>query len=141
MARKAGSGGVSARVREIRSRITQWRRTREKRSPMSAELWGAAVALARTEGTYPIARALRVDYASLARRVAETQSGNDAGVTAGGSSGFVELSGAQILDASMPVGPILEICNRDGLRLTVRLAAGEKVDVAALLHGLCRRGA
>ena len=108
---------------------------------MSAELWGAAVALARTEGTYPIARALRVDYASLARRVAEAQANNDSGVPGGGSGGFVELSGAQILDASAPVGPILEICNRDGLRLTIRLAAGEKVDVAGLVHGLWRRSA
>jgi len=141
MARKAIDGELSARVKEIHSRITQWRQTREKRSPMAAELWGAAVALARTEGICPIARALSIDYESLARRVAEAQSGSDAGVTGGGSSGFVEISGARILDASAPVGTTLEICNRDGLRLTLRLAVGDKIDVAELVHGLRRRNA
>jgi hypothetical protein len=63
--------GFAARVRELRDQIARWRRTREKRSPMPAEWWTAAITLARDSGTYPIARAVRVDCESLARRVAE----------------------------------------------------------------------
>ena len=53
---------VSARLRQARSRIERWRRTRERRSPMPEPLWEAAVALAEREGVYCTARALSLNY-------------------------------------------------------------------------------
>jgi hypothetical protein len=65
MGRQARNGLGDARVKEVRDAIAHWRRTREKRTTMPAELWAGAVALARTRGTYRVARALRVDYAGV----------------------------------------------------------------------------
>ena len=46
------------------------------------------------------------------------------------SSGFVEFSGAQLMDA--PVGTVVELTDATGVRLTIRLAAGQPLDVAAV---------
>lgn len=128
--------GVGARVRELRDQIARWRRTRAKRSPMPAELWREAVALARDSGTYSIARAVRVDYESLARRVVEAganERGGDAARVA-----FVELTGAQLLGASVPSGPVVEMTDADGVRLTIHLVGGAPLDVADVVQGFRR---
>ena len=127
--------GLGARARELRDQIARWRRTREKRSPMPAELWAEAVGLARSGGTYPIARALQVDYESLARRVAEADAGERGGTPA---AAFVELTGAQFLGSSAPAGPVVEMADADGVRLTIRLTGGSALDVAAVVHGFRR---
>jgi len=129
--------GHGARARELRDQIARWRRTREKRSPMPAQLWAEAVGLARSGGTYPIARAVQVDYESLARRVAEAGAGERGGGVP--AAAFVELTGAQLLGAaSTPPGPVVEMADADGVRLTIRLADGAPLDVAAVVHGFRR---
>jgi hypothetical protein len=57
MGRKARHRIADPRVKDVGDQIALWRRTRERRTPMPAELWARAVALARASGTYPIARA------------------------------------------------------------------------------------
>jgi len=136
MARKAGNGVEARGVRELRERIAQWRRTREKRAAMPEELWREAVTLARGKGTYAVARGVRVDYQSLARRVAESRGGND---EASGGSTFVELSSAQLLGASMSPGSVVELCNSEGVRLTIRLGCSTPLDVAGLVRSFCQR--
>jgi len=142
--------GLPARVEQLRERIEQWRCTRERRSPMPEELWAEATDLARAGTVYQIARAVGVSYESLKRRVAEAAPDEEAGA----SSGFVELSGARLLGAAAtclpdapvggpvgPGGPVVELSDGDGLRLTIRLVAGETVDVAGLVRGFGARGA
>jgi len=138
MGRKA-CNGYPARAREVRDRIALWRRTREKRSPMPAKLWDEAVTLARDGGTYAIARALRVDYESLARRVAEARGGKGGGEASAGA--FVELSGAELLGASRPAGPVVETSDGDGARLVIRLGTGQQLDVAGLVQRFHERRA
>jgi hypothetical protein len=98
MERQARNGVADARVKEVRDAIVLWRRTRERRTAMPAELWVKAVSLARTRGTYRVARALRVDYASLARRVAEA-GGKRTSETHG--SGFIEPLGADLFSGAV----------------------------------------
>jgi hypothetical protein len=100
---------------------------------MPAELWREAVALARDGGTCQIARAVRVDYESLARRVAE------AGASEGGGdaprAAFVELTGAQLLGSSTLSGPVVEMADANGVHVTIRLVGGAPLgveDLAAL---------
>ena len=138
MGRKARNG-LPARAREVRDQIALWRRTRGKGSPMPAKLWDEAVSLARNGGTYPIARALGIDYGSLARRVAEARRGGDGG--AASASAFVELSGAELLGASAPAGPVVEMSDGDGVRLVIRLGPGTELDVAELVHRFRQRRA
>lgn len=134
MGRHARNGLADARVKEVRDGIALWRRTREKRTTMPAELWARAVGLAQTRGTYPIARALRVDYASLARRVAEAGGKRTSDAKSGG---FVELRGADLLGGAT----LVEVSDVEGARMTIRLGVGSALDAAAALVGAFRRRA
>lgn len=138
MGRKTGDG-LPARVREVREQVALWRRTRERRSPMPADLWTEAVGLARREGTYATARTLGLNFESLARRVAEGRAGGeDDRVQA---RGFVEVSGAQLLEAAGPGGPVVEVSDGSGVRLTIRLTGGAPLDVVGVVQAFCgRRG-
>ena len=143
MARRARPA-LPAGVKELRARVECWRRTRERRTAMPAELWAEAIALARSGRPFAIARALRINFESLKRRMVETA----------GPAAFVELSGAQILGARPPPAParswvdlespwpgtLVELSDGDGARLTVRLAAVTEVDVAGIVAAF-RRGA
>jgi hypothetical protein len=97
---------------------------------MPAELWAGAVALAMSEGTYRIARRLRVDYQALARRVAA------AGGERAGNGNFIELRGADLLGGTT----VVEVAEADGARLTIRLGGGTGFDAAALVGAFRRRG-
>lgn len=50
------------------------------------------------------------------------------------SPGFAEFSGAQLLDtAASTAGTVVELADATGARLTIRLAAGQPLDVAAMV--------
>jgi hypothetical protein len=133
MGRKARARIADPRVKTVGDQIALWRRTRERRTPMPAELWAKVVALARASGTYPIARAVRVDYASLARRVAEAV-GEQTGRTK--STAFVEMRGADLVGGAT----VIEVSDVDGARLTIRLPGSSQLDATALV-GAFRRHA
>jgi hypothetical protein len=101
---------------------------------MPAELWAKAVALARASGTYPIARALRVDYGSLARRVAEAIG---EGTVATRHGAFVEVRGADLIGGAT----VIEVSDVDGARMTIRLVAGSQLDATALVGAFRGRAA
>ena len=113
--------------------VARWRRTRAKRSPMPASLWKAAIALARRLGVNPVKNALGLNYKALRSRV-EAGGGVAANASAGAPTGrFVELSGAQVLGLPGAGGSVVELADAHGTRVTVRLAAGTKLDVARLV--------
>ena len=60
---------LPASVSRVRVRVERWRDQGVNRWRMPEELWGDAVSLARSHGIAPIARALRLDYGSLKKRV------------------------------------------------------------------------
>ena len=110
---------------------------------MPAELWGEAVSLAQSEGVAAVARALRVDYKSLARRVDAAERGFDGSgreLHSGGRTGrgFVEFRGAQLLGAAPAAreGTVVEMIGAADVRVTIRLGVGEKLDVGELLSTL-----
>jgi hypothetical protein len=98
---------------------------------MPAELWSEAVALAPRVGAYRVARALRLNFDGLRRRVVEAA---HAAAPATPTSGFVEMSGAQLLDATAPTATV-EVQDERGMRLVVKGAA---VDVVALVTAFRR---
>jgi hypothetical protein len=135
MARKKRTK-LPAGVKRLRDRIERWRRTRAKRTLMPEELWSDAVMLAHRHGAYRVAQAARLTLDTLRRRMLE------AGVQRAKSrpEGFVELTGAQILEAPAPAGASteVELVDAGGSRLTVRLA-GTTVDVAQLVAAFRQR--
>jgi hypothetical protein len=126
-------------VKQLGERIERWRRTRERRTAMPAGLWSGAVALAQSEGAYAIARALRLNFEGLKRRMAEAAAGRTP--VAAGSRAFVEWSGAQIMGTSSSVGTVVEVVDAAGNRLMVRLAPDAEVDVVRLISAFQHRGA
>ena len=134
MARRRAT--AAERLDELRARIDAWRETREKRSPMPAELWSDATVLGRELGAYRVMRALSVNYGSLKRRMHPDEVGT---ATSAGRGGFIELRGEQILGAGAPTTSSIELESADGTRLTVRLASGGALDVVALVEAFRRR--
>ena len=122
-------------VNRLRSRIERWRRTRHKRSPMPAELWKEAVSLAKTHGVYRIASELRLGYESLRKRVAVApEDGRD------GTSGFVEVEGAQLVGAFESARTAVEFSDSDGAKLVIRLSDREELNVVGLAEAFWKRG-
>jgi len=128
MGRTRGNG-LPAEVQQLRQRIERWRRTRERRTPMPAGLWAEAVRLARDGRAWAVARALGVNFEALRRRMAEA-AGNPPAPGRDPPAAFGERSGAQVLGATGgTTGTVVELSDDGGIRLTVRLAAGDTLDV------------
>ncbi len=107
-----GTGdSTSTGLEQTRRRIRRWRETRTHRgAPMPAALWTAAITLARQHGLYTTARALRVDYGSLKKRL------DAAGAGGVPSPAFVELPAARptglgpcVIDLEAPRGGRMRI--------------------------------
>jgi hypothetical protein len=108
----------------VQRKLDQWRQQHRPRVRISEGLWREAAELARTHGINRTARALRLDYYSLKKRVA-----------AGAGSGervpeFVELLPGGI-SASRPEC-LIEVEEPNGARLRIHLQGGDLPDVAAL---------
>jgi len=101
---------------------------RQKLSPMPADLWAEAAALARALGVSHVAHALGLGFEALQQR---------ARARGEGSTGFVEVSGAQLVAAASAAdgvrGPVIEVAAGDGARLTIRLPTGSTLDVGRLV--------
>lgn len=111
-------------VEELRERITASRRGRYRRAPLPRELWREATRCARQLGVYRASRALGVSYASLRVHLQGGES-QPPGVS------FVELGGSPAWGVGQ--GTALELERQGGVRLSIRLAPGEQLDVAALV--------
>jgi hypothetical protein len=127
----------STRIEPIRQQIEHWRQMRVKRSPMPEPLWRAAVGVAREQGVYAAAQALRLSYDSLRRRAEAAgvarRVGRDRRASRQPAATFVELPPAMTVAAAGPSGPIVEVVGPSGQRLTVRLRSGD-LDVAELIR-------
>ena len=100
---------------------------------MAPELWSGAVKLGQSHGAYAVARALRINFECLKRRMAEAKAPPRRGE-------FVEWTGAEILGASSVPAAVMELADETGARLTLRLGAGAQVDVASVVAAFRRRG-
>ena len=121
---------LPARLVGLRQRFEGWRRTRKVRSRIPEPLWAAAVKLAAKYGIHQTAKALRVDYYALKKRVD--------GVPAVTASKLPEAAaGARFLElpAAAWAGSgecTLELEDADGAKLRVHLKGFEAPDLAAL---------
>ena len=115
---------TSIGLENTRRRVARWRETRTHRgAPMPAALWAAAVALVRQHGLYPTARALRVDYGSLKKRMDAAGAGRDPSPT------FVELPAAR------PTGLgacVIELEGPRGGRMRIEGPGATLADLVAL---------
>ena len=121
---------LPVRLKTLRQRFEQWRRARKGRSRIPEPLWASAVKVAGTYGIHRTARALRVDYYALKKRV----EGRHA-VTASKAPG--EVAGATFLELPPAAWPGPGECTREledtsGATLRVHLKGFGAPDLAAL---------
>ena len=124
-----------AAVKRLRSRIEHWRKTRKKRCRMPEPLWASAVRLAKKHGIYPISRALRVNYMQLKRRV-EGEAKRMPRSKSSSPPVFVELDAGPL---AREAGCIIELEDRGGRKMTIRLQGPSDVDVVGLTAAFWRR--
>jgi hypothetical protein len=95
---------------------------------MPEALWREAAVLARSHGVYRISQALRVSYESLRSWAAKTDP----------LEAEKQLNGGRFVEVVLPgpaaerAGPVVELVDGDGAKLTIRLPAQSTVDVAGL---------
>jgi hypothetical protein len=87
-------GELPARLEEVRRRLERWRRTHAARSRISEPLWASVVKMAEKYGVHRTAKALRLDYYSVKKRVEQQAVDADASLPEGGAAAFVELASA-----------------------------------------------
>ena len=61
--------GIPEDLEHLRGRFEEFRNTRVGRAPLPEPLWTAAAELAKRYGVNPTARALRLEYAGLRKRM------------------------------------------------------------------------
>ena len=127
---------LPAPLEGVRQRFVQWRTTHRARSRIPDTLWTAAVRMASTYGLHRTARALRVEYYSLKKRVeqhSETVRGRRG---SGPMATFVELSpSADHGFTTVPAGTCdctLELEDAAGSKMRVHLKAATPPDLTAL---------
>ena len=62
---------VTRATRAIAQRLTEWRKANHAPTPIPESIWTGAATLARTHGVAKISRALKLDYATLKRRLGQ----------------------------------------------------------------------
>src|SRR2546422_3557718 len=113
-------------LRRVQPALAAWRQRRRHRGAIPENLWAMIVPLARAHGVSPVAQALGLNYTALKQRalagalVARAKNRTDS---------FVEVP-----VPSWPGGApwSLELEDRRGTKLTVRLASGDTATVLAL---------
>ena len=112
------------RLDAVRARFEAWRSTRTGADRIPETLWRAAVGCAGRFGPYHTARALRLDYNSLKRRIAAQAPPAGDNVPA-----FVEI----LPPSGIPAAEcVLEVENRRGGKLRIHLRRATVPDLALL---------
>jgi hypothetical protein len=115
-------------LEDTRRRFEEWRSHRKGKARIPAELWSAAVEVARKEGINRTARELHVAWDDLKRRMATTAEVRQRP----GSPVFVELAAPQ----TQPVPECtLEVEGRRG-KLRIQLKGASASDLATLSRAL-----
>ena len=104
----------------------EWRATRTGRSRVPESLWSLAVSVAKTHGVWRVAKALRVNYEGLKRRVAAKKIPPP---KEDSFSPFVELD---LSRSFHPKECTIELEERDGPKMTIHLKGTDSIDVIGL---------
>jgi hypothetical protein len=124
------------RLEGIQRRIERWRRTCKVRSRIPDSLWAAAVRMASAYGVNRAARALRLDYYGLKKRVEQQAVVAVNAKEAKGSARFVELAP---FSSAGSCECLLELENVGGAKMRIQLKGIAMPDLAALSQSFWNR--
>jgi hypothetical protein len=114
-----------AALSRAQRKIERWRERRRPRARIPEELWRQAAELACAYGVNRTARALRLDYYSLKKRLPGAAGSSQRGPE------FVE-----ILPGGMPAGRsecLIEVEDPGGAKMRIGVQGGDLPDVAAII--------
>ena len=115
---------LPARLAALSERFDDWRSTRTGAGRIPETLWKAAVACAGRFGPCLTARALRLDYNSLKRRIADQGASREVS-----SPSFVEI----LPPGGIPAAEcVLEVESREGTKLRIHVRRATVPDIALL---------
>lgn len=117
----------------LRRQVEEWRSTRQRRERMPQALWEAAAELARQHGVNPVARALHLDFYRLQGRV---QPGSRKRATKATAPAFVQV---QLPAPAHGLECTVELEDRRGAKMNLRLVGGGTAEVSALVQSFWRR--
>jgi hypothetical protein len=125
--------GAGATLAETAAAVAHWRSTTPRRSRIPDALWSRAVELAATHGVGKVARALRLDYTALKRRVTRAGASAVPTVATPEPAAFVEFQ-LGVSDA----GPdcVLALSDAHGRVLRIEWRRAAAAAVAAVARGL-----
>ena len=118
---------------QVRGPLEAWRKTRKHRDRIPDPLWSAMTRLAKTYGVSPVSAALRVEYYTLKDRVARSRRNSSSSLS---QPAFIEL---KALPPSHAAACLVELEERSGSKMTLRLDPGSGVDALALIQAFWRR--
>ncbi len=128
---KTRSSTLPARLVVARRRLERWRRRRNRPARIPEDLWALAVELAREHGLAPTARALRLDYYSLKKRL--EGGGADRGASAARKVGpFVEVVASELLPPFAEF--VVELEDAHGVRMRIQVKGGGVPDLSTLVR-------
>jgi hypothetical protein len=124
----------SAAIARVQPALTAWRQRRKHREPIPEALWRKMVRLARRYGLSRVAQVLRVNYTGLKHHLVAS-SDPQAPRTDAIAAEFVEVP-----MTACPTGSqwVIELEERGGSKLTLRLAQSDSAAALALAQGLWR---
>ncbi len=117
---------VPARLAKVQKRFESWRSRNRPRTRIPENLWSAAVDIAREVGEHRTAKALRLDYYTLLKRI--KASSPDREDTSEALPQFVELLPAGI----QPCECTVELEDANGTKMRIVLKSAKAPDLAAL---------
>jgi len=124
------TGDLPARLAGLRRRFERWRQTRKVRARIPQPLWASAVKLAGRYGIHRTAKALRLDYYALKKRVERAPAAiASKAPVATAEAKFLELPAAAWGGSGECT---LELEDAGGSKLRVHLKGFEAPDLAAL---------
>ena len=112
---------------QLQQQLEQWRATQPLRTKLPESFWHSAAELARRHGLNPTARALRLDYTALKRRVSGCLSRSGKPVQAA----FLELSGSGTAKLEEY---IIEFESLSGTKMRIQWKASAPPDWSSLLR-------
>jgi hypothetical protein len=120
---------LPGKLEGVRRRIERWRQTRKVRSPIPDSLWAAAARMANVYGMNRTARALRLNYYGLKKRVEQQTVGAAGAAEMKDADRFVELAP---FSSAGSCECLLELENATGAKMRVQLKGIAMPDLAAL---------
>jgi hypothetical protein len=127
---KAMSTATVEALALLKEQFDQWRAARRKGEKIPPKMWEAAIRATSEHGVYRVSRALKLDYAALKQRAAESD----------GSAGrptprFVELAvphGLPVLTQGPEPQCVVEMSNAHGATMRVQLHGPALASLPAL---------